>query len=163
MKWICTFCRRKALCGGITVIPPGNFNTSKKYESPNKDLVKLKDDWCITKYSNDDFIKLREVGDIFEYLASGSTPNTTFVTFDSVKGSRDKITTWSKEVNHILGKNVIQSTYIMTKKDQILYFACTKTYLIKNVIFKLQDIVSQKRNRLLNFKTCYYIMIWTIK
>ena len=44
-----------------------------------------------------------------------------------------------------------------------MYFACGKAYLIKNVVFKLQEIVSQQRNRLLNIKTCYYVMTWTNK
>lgn len=79
------------------VIPPGNFSTSNENGLPNKDVVKRRNNWRVTRDSKDSFIKLSVVLDIFEFLASGSIANTTFAEFDPPKGSTDKITTCSED------------------------------------------------------------------
>ena len=77
------------------VIPPGNFSTSKRNVGPNKDVFK-RNDWYVTRYTKVSLIKLSEVVNNFDDFGYGSTPNTTLVTFDPAKDSRDKITTWFK-------------------------------------------------------------------
>lgn len=89
----CTVCKGNTLCCGTIVIPPLNFSTSKLEGALNKDVVSWRYDWRITRYLNDALIKLIAAADISEYLPSGSTANTTFVLFDSGKGSRDRMIT----------------------------------------------------------------------
>jgi hypothetical protein len=93
LNLVCTVCRGNAFCCGIIVIPPLNFNTSKKWGSPNKDDVSWRTDWRITKDVNNDLIKLMAGKDISGCPPSGSTANTTFVLFGPGKGSKDKIFT----------------------------------------------------------------------
>lgn len=87
-------------------MPPTNFSTSKENGSPNKDAVKRRDDWRITRDTKEARIKLIAAEAILEPLTSGSTPKTTFVIFDPAKGFRDKISTCLESGNKQLDKNI---------------------------------------------------------
>lgn len=63
-------------------MPPTNFSTSKEDGSPNKDVVKRRDDWLTTRDTNEDFIKLLAAEVSLEPLTSGSTAKMTSVIFD---------------------------------------------------------------------------------
>lgn len=49
------------------------------------------------------------------------------------------------------------------QKRRVQYLNWWSNNLIKNVIFKLQNIILQQRNWLPKIETCYYIMIWINK
>lgn len=87
LKLRCTFCMRNALCWGLTVIPPKNFNTSKENGSPNKDAVKRSEYWCIRIDTKVSLIKLLVV-------VSDSTAKTTLVLFDPSEDSKDNNSTY---------------------------------------------------------------------
>jgi hypothetical protein len=61
------FWRRKAGCGGIIVIPPGNLRTSKEDEFPNRDSVKWSFDCRRTKEIKDALRMLNHVDDMVEF------------------------------------------------------------------------------------------------
>lgn len=115
-------------------------------------------DDCITKDSKDDLIKLAVAEDILEYLSSGSTANSTFVMFDPDKGSRDSITTWFEMKTESISKLLNSDRVRIRESVCEVYFSRGKNYLSKNVICKLQNVVLQHRDRLLNNKACNNIM-----
>lgn len=87
------FCRGNIGWGGITVIPPGNFSTSKKNGSPNKDSVKRKDNCFWTRVSKAALIRLSISAGILEFSFSGSMAKITIVLLRSPKRSSANTTT----------------------------------------------------------------------
>lgn len=67
----------EAVCTGITVIPPGNFKSSKEDGCPKSDGVKDRFNCWRTNSTKDDFNTLKAGELIKAYLESGRTPNTT--------------------------------------------------------------------------------------
>lgn len=70
-------------------MPPTNLSTSKDDGSPNKDVVKRRDDWLITRDTKEAFTKLLAAELSLEPSTSGSTAKMTFVTFDPEYGFND--------------------------------------------------------------------------
>lgn len=174
LKRICTFCRRNALCGGLMVMPPGNFSTSKEDGSPNNDAFRRRG-YCWTRDTKEALIKLWIVEETLVFFSSGSTAKTTVVMFDPDTGFRERISTWIEEkqcVNREKNKRLdgVKGWMKSQTKNQnwkriwdSRYFNGGSFYFIKNVTLKLQNIVLQQWNRLLKHETCNHIVIWRIK
>lgn len=67
----------KADFAGVTVIPPGNFNSSKEKGCPKSDGVRDRFNCLRTNSIKDDLNTLKAGEPIKAYLESGRTPNTT--------------------------------------------------------------------------------------
>lgn len=174
LKRICTFCRRNAFCGGLIVIPPGNFSTSKEKGSPNNDTVRRRG-YCWTRDTKEPLIKLWVVEETLEFFSSGSTAKTTLVLFDPGTGSKERISTWIEEKQCVnkerektrWGEGVDEEVNTRIKIEKKIwdsrYFNGGSFYFIENVTLKSQNIVLQQWNRLLKHETCNHIVIWRIK
>lgn len=71
---------------GITVIPPGNFRTSKEDGCPKMEAVRDRLDCWRTSSMRDDLRTLRAMGFITASSGFGRTPKATYVEFDEVNG-----------------------------------------------------------------------------
>lgn len=165
LKWNCWFCMRNALCVGLTVIPPLNFSTSKDKGSPNKDaVVKRRFDWWTSIDSKLALTKLWAVGETLIVLTSESTAKITVVVFDPTEVSKDIISTCHKktlrwELEEIATK-LTSTKKEKQKKDCREYFCLSNIYFIKNIIFKLQDIIFQEPVWFIKHEPSYYVITW---
>jgi hypothetical protein len=154
------FCRGNIGWGGITVIPPGNFSTSKKNGSPNKDSVKRKDNCFWTRVSKAALIRLSISAGILEFSFSGSMAKITIVLLRSPKRSSANTTTWLKKRNRSYGMINIGNNEIHASEIRVLsYFGHGKAYFISDIILKLHQIVFHERNWFSNIKTRHYSVI----
>lgn len=94
---ICIISQIEADCAGTTVMPPGNFKTSKEDGSPNIDGVRDRFNCWRTSSTKDDLNTLRAGKLIDAFLGLGRTAKSTYVQFVEAEGRMEMMETWCND------------------------------------------------------------------